>query len=134
MTHKVSCARQSVGRRNRTYQRRDGQYAEPFRADKRPFVVLAIELDDKGDGSGRLAGSVSRLVRSKPTQQGRAACPPLPSGPVGRKELVDGFFLDGAVAIPHDIETLDGSGQALAVQGVARDFLGLAMVGRLVDG
>ena len=27
--------------------------------------------------------------------------------PAGRKELVDGFFLDGAVAIPHDIETLD---------------------------
>lgn len=47
---------------------------------------------------------------------------------------MDGFFLDGAVAIPHDIETLDGSGQALAVQGVAGDFLGLAMVGRLVDG
>ena len=46
---------------------------------------------------------------------------------------MDGFFLDGAVAIPHDIETLDGSGQALAVQGVAGDFLGLAMVGRLVD-
>lgn len=46
---------------------------------------------------------------------------------------MDGFFLDGAVAIPHDVETLDGSGQALAVQGVARDFLGLAMVGRLVD-
>ena len=44
---------------------------------------------------------------------------------------MDGFFLDGAVAIPHDVETLDGSGQALAVQGVARDFLGLAMVGRL---
>ena len=42
---------------------------------------------------------------------------------------MDGFFLDGAVAIPHDVETLDGSGQALAVQGVARDFLGLAMVG-----
>ena len=95
--------------------------------------MLAIELDDKGDGSGRLAGSVSRLVRSKPTQQGRAACPPLPSGPVGRKELVDGFFLDGAVAIPHDVETLDGSSQALAVQGVAGDFLGLAVVGRLVD-
>ena len=32
------------------------------------------------------------------------------------------------------IETLDGSGQALAVQGVAGDFLGLAVVGRLVDG
>ena len=47
---------------------------------------------------------------------------------------MDGFFLDGAVVIPHDIETLDGSGQALAVQGVAGDFLGLAMVGRLVDG
>ena len=45
---------------------------------------------------------------------------------------MDGFFLDGAVAIPHDIETLDGSGQALAVQGVAGDFLGLAMVGRLL--
>ena len=81
-----------------------------------------------------MAGSVSRLVRSTPTQQERAACAPLPSGPAGRKELVDGFFLDGAVAIPHDIETLDGSGQALAVQGVAGDFLGLAMVGRLVDG
>ena len=54
--------------------------------------------------------------------------------PAGRKRLVDGFFLDGAVAIPHDIETLDGSGQALAVQGVARDFLRLAMVSRLVDG
>ena len=75
-----------------------------------------------------MAGSVSRLVRSKPTQQERAACAPLPSGPAGRKELVDGFFLDGAVAIPHDIETLDGSSQALAVQGVAGDFLGLAMV------
>ena len=97
-------------------------------------MALVIELDDKGDGSSRLAGSVSRLVRSKLTQQERAACPPLPSGPVGRKRLVDGFFLDGAVAIPHDIETLDGSGQALAVQGVAGDFLGLAMVGRLVDG
>ena len=54
--------------------------------------------------------------------------------PAGRKRLMDGFFLDGAVAIPHDVETLDGSGQALAVQGVAGDFLGLAMVGRLVDG
>ena len=96
-------------------------------------MALVIELDDKGDGSSRLAGSVSRLVRSKPTQQERAACAPLPSGPAGRKELVDGFFLDGAVAIPHDIETLDGSGQALAVQGVAGDFLGLAVVGRLVD-
>lgn len=97
-------------------------------------MALAIELDDKGVGSGRLGGSVSRLVRSKPTQQERAACAPLPSGPAGRKELVDSFFLDGAVAIPHDVETLDGSGQALAVQGVARDFLGLAMVDRLVDG
>ena len=29
--------------------------------------------------------------------------------PAGRKRLVDGFFLDGAVAIPHDVETLDGS-------------------------
>lgn len=96
-------------------------------------MALAIELDDKGVGSGRLGGSVSRLVRSKPTQQERAACAPLPSGPVGRKELADSFFLDGAVAIPHDVETLDGSGQALAVQGVAGDFLGLAVVGRLVD-
>ena len=52
----------------------------------------------------------------------------------GRKELVDGFFLDGAVAIPHDVETLDGSSQALAVQRVARDFLRLAVVGWLVDG
>ena len=97
-------------------------------------MALAIELDDKGAGSGRLAGSVSRLVRSKPTQQERAACTPLPSGPAGRKELADSFFLDAAVAISHDVETLDGSGQALAVQGVARDFLGLAMVVRLVDG
>ena len=47
---------------------------------------------------------------------------------------MDGFFLDGAVAIPHDIEALDGSGQSLSVQGVAGDFLGLAMVGRLFDG
>ena len=47
---------------------------------------------------------------------------------------MDGFFLDGAVAIPHDVETLDGSSQALAVQGVARDFLRLAVVGWLVDG
>ena len=54
--------------------------------------------------------------------------------PAGRKRLVDGFFLDGAVAIPHDVETLDGSSQALAVQRVARDFLRLAMVSRLVDG
>lgn len=97
-------------------------------------MVLAIELGDKGVGSGRLGGSVSRLVRSKPTQQERAACAPLPSGTAGRKELEDRFFLDGAVAIPHDIETLDGSGQALVVQGVAGDFLGLAVVGRLVDG
>ena len=97
-------------------------------------MALVIELDDKGVGSGRLAGRVSRLVRSKPTQQERAACAPLPSAPAGRKELVDSFFLDVAVAISHDVETLDGSGQALAVQGVARDFLGLAMVGRLVDG
>lgn len=97
-------------------------------------MALAIELDDKGAGSGRLGGRVSRLVRSKSTQQERAACAPLPSGPARRKELADSFFLDGAVAIPHDVETLDGSGQALAVQGVARDFLGLAMVGRLVDG
>ena len=97
-------------------------------------MVLAIELGDKGVGSGRLGGSVSRLVRSKPTQQERAACAPLPSGPAGRKELVDGFFLDGAVAIPHDVETLDGSSQALAVQRVARDFLRLAVVGWLVDG
>ena len=96
-------------------------------------MVLAIELGDKGVGSGRLGGSVSRLVRSKPTQQERAACAPLPSGTAGRKELEDRFFLDGAVAIPHDLETLDGSGQAVVGQGVAGDFLDLAVVGRLVD-
>ena len=45
---------------------------------------------------------------------------------------MDGFFLDGAVAIPHDVETLDGSSQALAVQRVARDFLRLAVVGWLL--
>ncbi len=31
-------------------QIRSRQYAEPFKADKRRVVALAIELDDKGKG------------------------------------------------------------------------------------
>ena len=33
-----------------TQQIRDKQYAEPFKADKRRVVALAIELDDQGKG------------------------------------------------------------------------------------
>ena len=33
-----------------TEQIRAKQYAEPFNADKRKVVALAIELDDKGKG------------------------------------------------------------------------------------
>lgn len=33
-----------------TEQIRSRQYAEPFKADKRRVVALAIELDDKGKG------------------------------------------------------------------------------------
>ena len=33
-----------------TEQIRAKQYAEPFKADKRKVVALAIELDDKGKG------------------------------------------------------------------------------------
>lgn len=33
-----------------TEQMRAKQYAEPFKADKRKVIALAIELDDKGKG------------------------------------------------------------------------------------
>ena len=80
-----------------------------------------------------LAESVSKDELSCFAKRQADFSPPLLTTPALAKNLVDYNFLYAAIAVPHDVESLNGNRQSLTVQRVARCFLCLAMIVNLVN-